>query len=430
MAKEMNTEMMEKNRTDTHPCFDKEAKLKYARIHLPVAPKCNVQCGYCNRKYDCVNESRPGITSSVLSPTQALSYLRKISQRISNISTIGIAGPGDAFAEPLRTIETIKLIKSEFPDKIFCLSTNGLKLEPWAEELASLGVSHITLTINSLRPETLGRIYQWVRFRKRVYRGREAGELLLRQQMASLAAAVRCGMKVKVNTIIIPGINDLEVREVAQRVSELGASTMNCIPLIPAEGSDMEGFPKPSPELVREIVHCISEYITPMTHCARCRADAAGMLGADDKKAYKMIRECAALPVPANPGRSRVAVASYEGLMINQHLGEAMELLIFSENGEGYELVEKRKAPSKGQGDLRWIELAKRLDDCSFLLVNGVGSKPAEVLHRVGISVVEMAGLINDGLDAVYKGKKLKAVIKTNPGKCGDSCSGTGTGCG
>ena len=33
-----------------HPCFDKEAKLKYARIHIPVAPKCNVQCGYCNRK--------------------------------------------------------------------------------------------------------------------------------------------------------------------------------------------------------------------------------------------------------------------------------------------------------------------------------------------------------------------------------------------
>lgn len=166
---------MEKNSTDAHPCFDKEAKLKYARIHLPVAPKCNVQCSYCNRKYDCVNESRPGITSSVLSPTQAVSYLRKISQRISNISTIGIAGPGDAFAEPRRTIETIKLIKSEFPDKIFCLSTNGLELEPWAEELASLGVSHITLTINSLRPETLCRIYQWVRFRKRVYRGREAG---------------------------------------------------------------------------------------------------------------------------------------------------------------------------------------------------------------------------------------------------------------
>ena len=51
-----------------HPCFDKEARHKNARVHLPVAPKCNIQCNYCNRKFDCVNESRPGVTSSVLTP--------------------------------------------------------------------------------------------------------------------------------------------------------------------------------------------------------------------------------------------------------------------------------------------------------------------------------------------------------------------------
>ncbi len=43
-----------------HPCYSKEAH-QYARMHLPVAPACNIQCNYCNRKYDCSNESRPGV---------------------------------------------------------------------------------------------------------------------------------------------------------------------------------------------------------------------------------------------------------------------------------------------------------------------------------------------------------------------------------
>lgn len=413
-----------------HPCFDKEAKLKYARVHLPVAPQCNVQCNYCNRKYDCVNESRPGVSSAVLTPYQAVNYLRTISQRITNISTIGIAGPGDAFAEPEKTLDTIRLIKKEFPEKIFCLSTNGLELDPYIEDLLKLDVTHVTITINSFRPSTLAKIYKWVRFRKKVYRGENAGVIIMNQQKKALEALAKTNIKVKINTIIIPGVNDSEMEEIARIVSDLGADTINCIPLIPASGSEMEDFPKPTREAVNEIVKQVSRYITPMTHCARCRADAAGMLGKDDKEAFKLIHQCSAMPVAMPEKKKYVAVASYEGLMINQHLGEARMFYIFKENGNSYELVEKRQAPAKGNGDLRWIELGKILNDCSFILVNGVGARPTEVLSRIGIAVVEMSGMINDGLDAVYKGRKLKAVLKTNLPRCGESCGGNGMGCG
>lgn len=414
----------------THPCFNTEAKLKYARVHLPVAPKCNVQCNYCNRKYDCINESRPGITSSVLSPNQALNYMHEISAKVENISTIGIAGPGDAFAEPEKTLESIRLIKNDFPDKIFCLSSNGLDLLPYVDEMKELDVTHVTITINSFRVETLMKIYKWVRFNKRVYRGEKAGEVMLEQQTKALKALVEKGITVKINTIIIPGVNDNEIEEVAEKVAEMGAATMNCIPLIPAEGSDMEDFPKPSREMVAKTVAEVSNHIKPMTHCARCRADAAGMLGKDNKEAYQLIHQCATSAMPRSKERPYVAVASYEGLMINQHLGEAKEMLIYEETETGYDLVEKRAMPSKGDGDIRWIKLAKALEDCSYALVNGVGKRPVEVLQSVGVSVVEMQGLINDGLDAVYKGKKLKSVIKTKMTKCGDSCNGNGTGCG
>ena len=60
-----------------HPCFGGD-RHKYGRLHLPVAPACNIQCAFCVRKHDCVAESRPGVTSRVLTPRQALQRVRLV----------------------------------------------------------------------------------------------------------------------------------------------------------------------------------------------------------------------------------------------------------------------------------------------------------------------------------------------------------------
>lgn len=143
---------------------------------MPVAPKCNIQCNYCNRKFDCCNESRPGVTSTILSPLQSAHYLKALTEKIPNLTVVGIAGPGDPFANPAETISTMKIAKQEFPDMIFCLSTNGLNLAPYIDEIAEIGVSHVTITINSLNPETLAKIYRWVNFEGTIYRGIEGGK--------------------------------------------------------------------------------------------------------------------------------------------------------------------------------------------------------------------------------------------------------------
>ena len=158
---------MDTIKTLAHPCFDAEAKLTQARVHLPVAPKCNINCNYCNRKYDCVNESRPGVTSAVLSPYQAIDYLKELDKYLENISVIGIAGPGDPFANAEETLETMRLVKEAFPDKIFCLSTNGLNLKPYINKIAELGVTHVTITINAVDPKITSQVYSWVRYEKR-----------------------------------------------------------------------------------------------------------------------------------------------------------------------------------------------------------------------------------------------------------------------
>ena len=186
-------------------------------MHLPVAPKCNILCNYCNRKYDCVNESRPGVTSAVLKPKQAIAYLDKVLAAEPRITVAGIAGPGDPFANPVETLETIRLIRQRFPDLLLCLATNGLGLPPYLDELAELGVSHVTLTVNAVDPEIGARIYGWVRDGKVIYRGLKAAEVLLERQLASIRGLKERGITVKINTIVIPGINDHHVQEVAEK---------------------------------------------------------------------------------------------------------------------------------------------------------------------------------------------------------------------
>ena len=98
-----------------HPCFNAKVKGQFGRVHLPVAPKCNIKCNFCDRKYDCVNESRPGVTSTVFSPEQALVYMEKVLEKEPRITVAGIAGPGDPFANGEQTMETLRLIREKIP---------------------------------------------------------------------------------------------------------------------------------------------------------------------------------------------------------------------------------------------------------------------------------------------------------------------------
>jgi len=141
-----------------HPCFNAEVFHRAARIHLPVAPRCNLQCNYCDRSFDCANENRPGVSSTLLSPFQAVTYLKAVYARMPNLSVVGIAGPGDPFANPVETMETLRLVRQEFPNILLCVATNGLGLVEYIDELVELKVSHVTMTVNTVNPATAARI--------------------------------------------------------------------------------------------------------------------------------------------------------------------------------------------------------------------------------------------------------------------------------
>lgn len=267
-----------RNIIDSHPCFSKEAHHKFGRLHLPVAPACNIQCKYCIRKYDCANESRPGITSKVLTPAEAMERVRALVQRNENLSVIGIAGPGDPLANDA-TFETLGAINREFPDIILCVSTNGLYLTDRLDDLVKSGVKSLTITINAVMPETAEKIYSWVLYRGRRYTGRDAAERLLCNQWRGLRNAIDAGLIVKVNSVLIPGVNDTEIPLISWLAGGKGADIMNIIPLIPQ--AEFEHLQRPSREIVNKLRDECGRYISQMTHCRQCRADACGILGED-----------------------------------------------------------------------------------------------------------------------------------------------------
>ena len=53
------------------------------------------------------------------------------------------------------------------------------------------------------------------------------------------------GIIVKVNTIIMPGMNDDHIPDIAKKVSGLGADIMNCMALVPVKGAAFENVPPP-----------------------------------------------------------------------------------------------------------------------------------------------------------------------------------------
>jgi nitrogen fixation protein NifB len=262
----------------SHPCFSKEAHHKFGRIHLAVAPACNIQCRYCVRKYDCANESRPGITSRVLKAHEALERVRVLLDRNDNLSVVGIAGPGDPLANDA-TFETMTMIHREFPFLTLCVSTNGLCLPDRIEDLMRAGVRSITITINALTHVVAEKVYSWISYRGRTLSGREAAEQLVINQQRGLINAIDAGFMVKINTVFIPRINDAEIPLIAWFAGLKGADIHNIIPLIPQAG--FASLQRPSNDMVSKLRDLCAPYIEQMTHCRQCRADACGALGED-----------------------------------------------------------------------------------------------------------------------------------------------------
>ncbi|MFQ6119853.1 MAG: radical SAM protein [Methanosarcinales archaeon] len=261
--------------TSLHPCYNEKAHFKVARIHLPVAPKCNIQCNFCIRKINKC-EYRPGVASGIITPEEALERVDKAIKEMPNLKVVGVAGPGDALANP-ETFETLRLVHEKYPKIFKCVATNGLLLPDKIEELKSVGVSSITVTVNALDPKVGSKIYSWVRYNGKTYKGEEGIKILIDNQWKGIKKAAEKGLMIKVNTVLIPEINFEQIPLIAKKAHENGAVIMNIIPMIPLH--KFENLEPPTCEDLNIARTLAEEHLPQFRLCRQCRADAVGVPG-------------------------------------------------------------------------------------------------------------------------------------------------------
>ncbi len=417
-------------RIKDHPCYSEEAHHYFARMHVAVAPACNIQCHYCNRKYDCANESRPGVVSEKLTPDEARRKVIAVANEVPQLSVLGIAGPGDACYDWKKTKATFASISKDIPDIKLCISTNGLALPDRVDELAEMNVDHVTITINMVDPEIGAKIYPWIFFRNKRWQGVEAAKILHERQILGLEMLTARGILTKINSVMIPGVNDDHLIEVNRWVKERGAFLHNVMPLIsdPAHGTHygLTGQRGPTAMELKALQDRLDGGAKLMRHCRQCRADAVGLLGEDrgqeftldqlpetvvydpsKRAAYREIvaeergdhvrakeKAIASVKEVAEQGRSMlVAIATKGGGRINEHFGHAREFQIYEASAKGVVFIGHRKIDAYCMGgfgeDATLDAVIAALEGVGHVLCSKIGDCPKDMLDAAGIVATE-----------------------------------------
>ncbi|MEJ2564484.1 MAG: nitrogenase cofactor biosynthesis protein NifB [Gammaproteobacteria bacterium] len=418
------------DKVKNHPCYSEEAHHHFARMHVAVAPACNIQCNYCNRKYDCANESRPGVVSEKLTPEQAAKKVLAVASTIPQMTVLGIAGPGDPLANPDKTFKTFELVAETAPDIKLCVSTNGLALPQHVERLSQYNIDHVTITINMVDPEVGQHIYPWIFYKNKRWKGIDAARILSEHQLRGLEMLTERGILCKVNSVMIPGINDDHLVEVNKAVKSRGAFLHNIMPLIsaPEHGTvfGLNGQRGPTAQELKALQDRCEGEMNMMRHCRQCRADAVGLLGedrsaefttekimemdvqydAESRKAYQEMVEKERQEKVAAKGEELlelagedsnikilVAVATKGSGRINEHFGHAKEFQIYELSTGGAKFVGHRRVDlycQGGYGEEDSLDtITRAIADCSAVFVAKIGGCPRDELSKAGIDPVD-----------------------------------------
>lgn len=445
-----------RQKVHNHPCYSEQAHHYFARMHVAVAPACNIQCNYCNRKYDCANESRPGVVSELLTPDQAVKKTLAVAANIPQMTVLGIAGPGDPLAQPERTLETFRQLSEKAPDIKLCVSTNGLNLPNVVDQICEHNIDHVTITINCVDPKVGAKIYPWIFWNNRRTRGEKAAKILIEQQQKGLEMLVERGVLVKVNSVMIPGINDDHLKEVSRIVKEKGAFLHNVMPLIAEEEHGtyfgIMGQRGPNAKELQALQDACAGDMNMMRHCRQCRADAVGLLGEDRGAEFTldkieamdidydaaMVKRAAvhaaieeelnakqnpqpsvvtvsidSLKKPKKSGRPvLMAIATKGGGIINQHFGHATEFLVYEASDDGVRFIGPRRADQYCVGADTCNEdestlgrVIAALEGCEVMLSARIGLPPYEALEAAGIMPVSDYAMepIEESVAKVYQ---------------------------
>ncbi len=170
-----------------------ERQVTYLRVS--VTDRCDFRCFYCMSEH-----------MSFLPKADLLS-LEELDRLCSAFVTLGVRKLRISGGEPLvrRDIMTLmhrlgRHLKTGALEEL-TVTTNASQLERFAEELVDCGVRRINVSLDTLDEENFTAITRWGKFAK---------------VMAGIEAARAAGLRVKINTVALRGVNDAEIEDIVR----------------------------------------------------------------------------------------------------------------------------------------------------------------------------------------------------------------------
>ena len=188
-------------------------------MRVSITDRCNLRCVYCMPgDFACITHDDVLRYEEILRACEIAAKM--------GIRTIKVTG-----GEPLARkgcIEFMTELKKIPGIRHVTLTTNGVLLEPFVGQLATLGLDGLNISLDTLNPETYRRM---------------TGRDTFSQAWRSLLRAVDAGLQVKINCVPIRGLNEEEILPISRLAENLPVD-VRFIELMPTgAGGQLQGVP-------------------------------------------------------------------------------------------------------------------------------------------------------------------------------------------
>lgn len=398
-----------------HPCFN-NYDFHSAVIHLPVAAESNIVYKEDLSIDNYLKASCSHDSNLLLTPDEAVERFVEVRKGLPNLSVVAVSGPQEALADFDALKNVFLKIRQLHPEILLCLSTNGLMLPVYANHLISLGVNSITVTMNTIHPETGAKIYDHITYLGHKYYGTEGANILLQNQIAGLSYLASHDIAIRINIYAIKGINDNEIRDIIKFAKECGCKFTNVIDLSTGKVNEngLESFYSDSLNEERPEY----EKIMPQSYfCKPCNADSVETLNTRFSFDFSKPVSYSDQKPKTIPIKVRFAVCSQNGKLTDQHFGLATKFYIYDYTDEVITFLETRTVEQYSLGSKENKEngeiyrLIKAIEDCNCVICMRIGVCPVNALKEKNIDTYTTYNLIEDGIreaaNRLYRGRRF-----------------------
>ena len=167
-------------------------------LRMSLIDRCNFRCQYCMPEGE---ELDYILKKEFLTDTELLTLIEEVFIPVG-FTRFRLTG-GEPLLRP-GVVKLVKAIASLEKTQDLSMTTNGFFLAPMAQKLYEAGLHRINISLDSLEPDTFKEMTG--------HRGRQSWE----QVWDGIQVAYRVGFNpLKLNVVVIPGVNDREVLDLA-----------------------------------------------------------------------------------------------------------------------------------------------------------------------------------------------------------------------